>query len=233
MSLTRLAVAVALAAAVSSASGCGGAAVDPGQGALGSTVEPSPTTSALDTPTPSPTTSTLTASATATAQESPTAASGGDGGDGGDDGKAASSTAGGGVCARIGAAQVGAILGVRVTGAAVPGQTGCTFDQGGSRGSSVTILDKTSSQAGGMAGAKDEANSAVEGTPEDLTGIGSAAFVVTGSMFGGPDVNAAGATQVGSRILSVYLAQRSGLAAGKVRGLEVDLLRLVAKAKAG
>ena len=69
------------------------------------------------------------------------------------------------------------------------------------------------------------------GNPQNLSGVGSAAFVVTGSMFGGPDVNAAGAVQVGSRIISVYLVQRSGLPEAKVRSLEVDLLELVAKAR--
>jgi hypothetical protein len=78
-----------------------------------------------------------------------------------------------------------------------------------------------------MAGAKSEANSAVEGTPKDLSGIGSAAFVITGAMFGGPDVNAAGAVQLGNRIVTVYLVQHSGLAASRVRSLEVDLLELV------
>ena len=230
MSLTRLTAAVVLTGAVCLTSACGGGSAGEGQGALGSTVDPSPTTSALDTPRPSPTTTTLTPAPTATVRATAKASS--SGGDGGAGGKTAASTAGGGVCGRISASQVGAILGVPVTGTAVPGVTGCKFDQGGKRGTSVTVIDKTTAQAGGMAGAKDEANSAVEGTPEDLGGIGSAAFVVTGGMFGGPDVNGAGATQVGSRIVSVYLTQRSGLDAARVRDLEVSLLRLVAKARA-
>jgi hypothetical protein len=81
-----------------------------------------------------------------------------------------------------------------------------------------------------MDGAKNEATSAVEGEPQDVPGIGAAAFVVTGSMFGGSDVQAAGAVQTGSRIISVFLEQRSGIAAGKVRTMETDLLRLVADA---
>jgi hypothetical protein len=224
----RLASAALLTGALSLAAGCGGSEVDPDQGALGATGDPRPTTAAPTpsvTPTPSttpPAPATKTPKATATADE----------GDGGDDGDQAPSTAGGGVCGHLGASQVGAILGVTVTGAAVPGETGCKFDQGGKRGTSVTVLDKTTAAAGGMAGAKTEANSAVEGEPQDMPGIGSAAFVVTGSMFGGPDVNAAGAVQVGSRIISVYLVQRSGLPEAKVRSLEVDLLELVAKAKA-
>jgi hypothetical protein len=224
----RLASAALLAGALTLAAGCGGSEVDPDQGALGATGDPTPTTAA-PTPSATPTPST-TPSATAT--RTPKATATADEGDGGDDGSQAPSTAGGGVCGHLGASQVGAILGVTVTGAAVPGETGCKFDQGGKRGTSVTVLDKSTAAAGGMAGAKTEANSAVEGEPQDVPGIGSAAFVVTGSMFGGPDVNAAGAVQVGSRIISVYLVQRSGLPEAKVRSLEVDLLELVAKAKA-
>jgi hypothetical protein len=196
-------------------------------------MEPTPTTStptsapATSTPsTSTPTTSTPTPTHTRTPKPSPSAA----GGDGDSQGHAAPSTAGGGVCGHLGADQVGAILGVTVTGSAVSGETGCTFKQAGTRGMAVTVLDKSTSAAGGMAGAKNEANSAVEGEPQDVPGIGSAAFVVTGSMFGGPDVNAAGATQVGGRIRSVYLVQHAGLAEPEVRGLETDLLRLVARA---
>ena len=153
------------------------------------------------------------------------------GGDGDATDTKAPSTAGGGVCSHLSAEQVGAILGVPVRGSAVPGETGCTFEQGGRKGTSVTVLDKTAAEAGGMDGAKAEANSAVEGEPEDLSGIGAAAFLVTGSMFGGPDVNAAGAVQVGSRIVSVYLGQHTGIAEARVRTMETDLLRLVAKAR--
>lgn len=221
MSLTRIATVVALAGAVSLTSGCGGSKVDPGSGALGSTVVPTPTTTA-PAPTPTPT-----ASSTPTPTRTTSAPA--DGGDGDAESSSAPATKGGGVCRYVGADEVGAVLGVAVSGTAVPGETGCKFDQAGKRGTSVTILDKSVSAAGGMDGAKTEANSAVEGTPEDLTGIGTAAFVVTGAMFGGPDVNAAGAVRIGSRIVSVYLVQRSGLDAAKVRALEIDLLKLVVK----
>jgi len=195
------------------------------QGALGSTVAPTPSTSVLDTPTPSPTTTTLTPSPTPTHTPTPTPTSG----DGGDDGSAAPATRGGGVCGKLEPVEVGKVLGVVVSGAAVPGQTGCTFRQGGEHGMAVTVLDKSTARAGGMAGAKSEANSAVEGDPEDVPGIGSAAFVITGTMFGEPEINGAGAVQVGARIISVYLAEGSGLTADKVRALELDLLRLVAR----
>jgi hypothetical protein len=224
MSLTRLVSVAALAGALWLAAGCGGNQADPADGAAAPTPDPTPT-SVAPTPTPTPTTSAPAPTPTKTPKASPTA------GDGDAQGHTAPSTAGGGVCSHLGAGQIGAILGVTVSGAAVSGETGCTFDQGGKRGLSVTVLDKTTAAAGGLAGAKTEANSAVEGDPQDVPGIGSAAFVVTGSMFGGPDVNAAGAVQVGSRIVSVYLVQHAGLAESKVRGLELDLLKLVATAR--
>lgn len=206
--------------------GCGDRSADPGTGAVGSSSEPTPAA-----PTSSPTTAVSSSTPSATPSRTPTPTPSQDGGDGDASEHTGPSTAGGGVCSHLSAAQVGAVLGVTVRGSAVPGQTGCAFDQGGKRGTTVTVLDKSVAQAGGMAGAKNEANSAVEGEPQDVPGVGSAAFVITGSMFGGPDVNGAGAVQVGGRILSVYLVQRSGLAEAKVRSLEVDLLDLVAKAR--
>lgn len=226
MSPTRIAAGVAVTAVLSLSTACGGSSATSGTGALGSTSAASPTTAAT-TPSVTPVAPVSTPVVTRTPTKTPTA----DGGDGDAAGDNQPSTAGGGVCTHLGADQVGTILGVAVRGAAVPDETGCTFTQGDQRGMSVTVLDKTSAEAHGMAGAKEEANSAVEGQPQDLSGIGSAAFVVTGSMFGGPDVNAAGAVQVGSRIVSVYLVQRTGLAESRVRSLEIELLKLVAKAR--
>lgn len=221
LSPSRVVVGLALTGVLSTLAACGGSSVDPGDGALGSTVDPSPT-SAAPTPTQAPTRKPKPSKA-------PTTAAADDGGDGDAEGDGSPAVAGGGICRYVGAEEVGAVLGVAVSGSAVTGQTGCKFDQPGKTGMSVTVLDKSAAQAGGMDGAKTEANSAVEGTPRDLSGIGSGAFVVTGSMFGGPDFNAAGAVRIGNRIISVYLVQRSGLAESKVRTLEVNLLKLVAK----
>jgi hypothetical protein len=219
MSPTRTIAAITVAGTLCLAGACGGTAVDAGRDAA-PTVSTSPTTAAA-TPTP---TATKTPKPKPKPTVTPTA-------DGGADGNTAPSTAGGGICSHLGADQVGEVLGVAVSGTAVPDETGCKFDQGGKRGTSVTVLDKSTAQAGGMDGAKGEATSAVEGEPQDVAGVGSAAFVVTGAMFGGPDVQGAGAVQVGGRIISVYLEQRSGLADEKVRALEIELLKLVARAK--
>lgn len=213
-----LALTCLLGVVLGTAAACGGNEDEPGTGALGSTVDPTPTTPSTPTP-----------SITRTPTPTPTPSSG-DGADGdgdaeGDDGPA---TAGGGVCSDLGADEIGAVLGATVKGAGIPGG-GCRFDQGGKQGSSVTVLDKSNAEAGGIAGAKTEATSAVEGEPQDLSGIGSAAFVVTGTMFGGTDVQAAGAVRVGSRVISVFLVQRSAIPAAKVRAIEVELLELVAR----
>jgi hypothetical protein len=231
MSPTRTAALLAAAGVLSMTGGCGGT-TGPGASADSS---PAPTPTTLATPAtatmaPASTAPATPASSTSTPTKKPTAAPA-RGGDGDATDAKAPSTAGGGVCSHLAADQVGAILGVPVEGSAVPDETGCTFEQGGRKGTTVTVLDKTAAQAGGMDGAKAEANSAVEGEPQDLSGIGSAAFLVTGSMFGGPDVNAAGAVQVGSRIISVYLEQHSGIDEARVRTMETDLLRLVAKAR--
>jgi len=227
MSPMRTIAVIAAALALGGTAGCGGSTRVPEPDAA-TTLDTTPTAAATTaTPTPAPTS---TATRTPKPRATPKPSSGG--GDGDADEGSAPSTAGGGVCSHLGAEQVGAVLGVAVRGAAVPGETGCTFEQGGKRGTSVTVLDKSTAQAGGMDGARTEATSAVEGEPQDVPGIGAAAFVVTGSMFGGPDVQGAGAVQVGTRIISVYLEQHSGLAGTKVRTLEVELLKLVARSAA-
>jgi hypothetical protein len=219
MSPTRLVTLLAATAALALTGACGGNKAEPGTGALGTT-DPTPTTT-VPTPTPTPT-ATPKPSKPATTSAGPD-----DGGDGDAEGKGAPAVAGGGICRYVGAEEVGAVLGVAVTGSAIPGQTGCEFDQGGQHGTSVTLVDKSAAEAGGMDGAKSEATSAVEGEPQDLSGIGSAAFVVTGTMFGGSDVQAAGAVQIGNRIVSVLLEQHSAIAGSRMRTLETDLLKLV------
>ncbi|HET6166777.1 MAG TPA: hypothetical protein VFE07_08115 [Marmoricola sp.] len=213
----------ALAAAVLSLlagvlAGCGGSSAGPDEGALGSTANPTPTTPAT-TPTRAVTRKPRPTKAVTTADQ---------GGDGDAEGDNEPASKGGGICRFVGAEEVGGVLGTAVQGAAVPDVTGCKFDSAG-HSLSVTIIDKSAAQAGGMDGAKSEATSAVEGDPQDLSGIGSGAFVVTGTMFGGPDVNAAGAVKLGNRIISVFLVQTRHLGAAKVRSLEVDLLKLVAR----
>jgi len=171
-------------------------------------------TSAPADPTPAPATS-----SPATESAEPSEGNG----DGEDDGQPA--TAGGGICADLSSDAVGAVLGVAVTGSALSGG-GCAFDPKDPDSPAVTVIDTPYRPDPGMAGAKTEATSAVEGDPEDLPSIGDAAFVVTGTSFGGEDVQGAGAVRLGDRLVAVTLAQSDGLAVARVRSLVVGLLRL-------
>jgi hypothetical protein len=216
MSLTRTASAMLLAGVLSIGSACGGSD-DGDEGALGSTVDPSPSTAGPATvaATPTPTKS-RTPRPTAT---EPTA---GDGDGVGDD---EPFTAGGGVCGKLTASQVGEVIGAGVRGRGLAGG-GCTFDHADLRLPAATVKD---TRYAGMDAAKTEATSAVEGEPENLSGIGSEAFVVTGTVFGGPEVQGAGAVHVGSRTLHVWVTQHKAMDARAVRTLVVKLLQLLAR----
>ncbi|MCZ4498782.1 MAG: hypothetical protein JWQ74_1335 [Marmoricola sp.] len=187
--------------------------------AADSTPDPTPTQSVTPTPTPTPA---VTPTPTPTRTSKPT------GGNGDSAGDHTPATAGGGICSSLSAAEVTAVIGGPLTGAALPGG-GCGFTQPGPKGSQATFIETSFRKtSGGMSGAKDNATSSVEGDPEDLTGIGDAAFVVTGTSFGGPNVEGAGAVKVGDRLISVALNQSTGLAQPKVRALVVALLKLAA-----
>lgn len=221
MSLTRIATATALAGVLSLAAGCGGSSSAPGEGALGSTVDPSPTTAAPTTPSTTPTPTPTRKPRVTTSPAAPSTSGNGD-----SVGDNEPFTAGGGVCGKLTASRVGTVIGSGVRGAGLPGG-GCEFDHADAHLPAATVKDVAYA---GMDAAKSDATSAVEGDPEDLSGIGSGAFVVTGSIFGGTEVQGAGAVHVGSRTLSVFLVQHKALSASAVRDLVVRMLRLVAGA---
>lgn len=225
MSLTRIVPATALAAVLTLTAACGGSGKDTGEGALGSTVDPTPTTpSTSATATPSAPAPTPTKTRKPPATSRPTAtATGGDGDSVGDD---EPFTAGGGVCGKLTASKVGGVIGAGVRGAGLSGG-GCQFDHADLRLPAATVKDTAYA---GMDAAKTEATSAVEGEPQDLPGIGTEAFVVTGTVFGGPDVQGAGAVHVGSRTITVFIVQHKSLSESAVRDLVVRMLRLVAAA---
>lgn len=211
----RLSGSIAIAAvAVTLVAGCGQDSPD----AVPDATAPTTTTSATATPS-TPASATPSAKPTRT----PTKPAEGSGDDEGDDEPAA---AGGGICAVLSEAEVGAVLGGTITGSAIPGG-GCSFSQDNPDSPAATVSDVAFAEmTGGMDGAKANATSAVEGDPEDLTGIGTAAFVVTGTSFGGTDLQGAGAVRVGDRLIIVQLAQSKGLSRAKVRALVVNLLKL-------
>jgi hypothetical protein len=186
--------------------------------------QPEPTVTApttASTPTGGPT-----ATFSPTAASTPTSTRTTGDGDGQDDN--APATAGGGICSNLSAGDVGAILGGRATGAALPGG-GCGFTQSADPAPSATFVEKSVAKTpGGMAGAKTEATSSVEGNPQDLTGIGDAAFVVTGTAFGEPAIQGAGAVRIGTRIININLTQHAGLTAAAVKAMMIKLLKLAA-----
>jgi hypothetical protein len=218
MSLTRIASATALVGLLSLGSACGGSD-DADEGALGSTVDPSPTTAAPAAPTPTATKTRKPRATTSAPAPTPTS---GDGDSVGDD---EPFTAGGGVCGKLTASQVGAVIGDGVRGRGLAGG-GCSFDHADLKLPAATVKD---ARYAGMDAAKTEATSAVEGEPQNLSGIGTEAFVVTGTVFGGADVQGAGAVHVGSRTISVFVTQHKGMDQAAVRTMVVKLLQLVAR----
>jgi hypothetical protein len=196
--------------------GCGAKAED-----TSGTPEPTTPTATAVTPTVTPTPST-------TPRPKPTPRATRTAGNGGAGGPDLPATAGGGICSDLEASDVGAALAVGVTGSALS-TGGCEFDPRRDGDPSATFVE-TSFRAtpGGMAGAKTDATSSVEGEPVDLSGIGDAAFVVTGTAFGGPDVEGAGAVKVGDRLVNVTVSQSTGLTRTRVTSLVTALLRLAA-----
>jgi len=149
-------------------------------------------------------------------------------GDGDSEGDDTPATAGGGICGDLSAGEVGAVLGGTVKGAALPGG-GCSFTQTSAKAPFATFVEKSLAKTpGGMDGAKTEATSSVEGEPQDLPGIGDAAFVVTGTAFGEPAVQGAGAVRVGNRIINVNLTQNTAMSAAAVKAMTIKLLKLAA-----
>jgi hypothetical protein len=186
--------------------------------------QPAPSTPATTTapPTSAPPSPTRTKKPKPTKKPTRTAGSGGAGG------TDEPATAGGGICSDLDASEMGAVLAVTVTGSAIPGG-GCEFDPHTDGDPSATVVETSfAATPGGMDGAKTNATSSVEGNPVDLTGIGDAAFVVTGTAFGGPDIEGAGAVKVGDRLVNVNVSQSTGLTRARVKALVIAVLRLAA-----
>lgn len=175
----------------------------------------SPTNS--PTPTQSPTaTPTRPATPASPPAKSPT-------GRGGGENTGSGSAPTGAVCKRVQDRDVATVLGARVTRSSFSG--GCTFEQSDSDAPAATLEQ---SKFAGMKAARDDVTSAVEGSPEPVT-VGDEAFVVTGTMFGGSDLQGGGAVRLGDQLVKVTVEQHQGLPRAKVRRLVLDLLRLAAR----
>lgn len=218
--LPGLAITIALTAAL--AAGCGASDDTAGPGETSPSLAP-PSDSSSPTPAPTRTPGPAVPAPTPTpAETEPPEGSG----DGEDDDKPA--TAGGGICSDLESEDVGKALGGTVRGAGLP-PGGCEFTQRDRAAASATFLETSFKKTpGGMSGAKSNATASVEGEPQDLAGVGDAAFVVTGTVFGGDQIQGAGAVRVGDRLIQVTLSQRAGLSPSKVRALVVNLLELAA-----
>ncbi len=205
---------------------CGCGSTDEPRTSPATTPPPSSTiTAATPTPTPTPTRSSpaspsrpATPATTPAPTKTATVRGGGE-----DTGSGTTKAPKGAVCARVVDRDIATVLGTSVTRSSFSG--GCTFAQSDSAAPTAT-LEQT--RFTGMQAAHDDVTSAVEGSPQPVS-IGDEAFVVTGTMFGGTDIQGGGAVRLGSRLVKVTVEQHQGLARAKVRRLVVDLLRLAAR----
>lgn len=210
--LTALTATCALGLALTA---CGGSNVDPGDaGAAQTSLTPTPTSKTSPTKLP-----------VKTKTPRPTTTASADGGDGDSVGDDEPVTQGGGICGKLTVNDVEGVIGGDVDGSGLSGN-GCLFEHADHKAPQATFRDQPYA---GMGAAKTDATSAVEGDPETLSGIGRGAFVVTGTIFGGTDVQGAGAVHIGSRTISVLLVQSKGMARAKVRSMVVELLTLAAQ----
>ena len=219
--------AVLLLALGASLTGCGGDSSDPtaGEDTSDGISVSTPTATPTTPPTASPT---VTRSPTRTPSPRPSASAPALGnGDPVDDDRPA--TAGGGVCGDLDSSEISALVRAKVSGSGLGGQPGCLFATPDGRTVAVTVVDRRAVDVGGMDAAKQDAVSGVEGEPENLSGIGSAAFVVTGGMFGGAEIQGAGAVQVGDRIVAVGFTHADARGRTKVRATVVALLTRIAR----
>lgn len=217
----------ALAIAAGALAGCAsGESDEPGPLAVPSTSPTAVATTATTATTPIRPTETPTRTPKPKPSKSPTTSGPTEGsGDSIDDDRP--STAGGGICGSLGASEVGEVLGTEVVGSALGGVPGCQFQTADRRSIVVTVVDTPYRKKDGMASAMNDATSAVEGTPEILDDVGSAAFVVTGTVFGGEEIQGAGAVHAGDRLVNISLTQHTGLERGTVRDAVVVMLELM------
>ncbi len=212
------------AAAVLLLSGCG----SDDEPRTAATTPPMATTGQAGTSTPTPTLTPTQAPpssrpATPTKRATPTrtATSRGGGEDTGTGGVTKAPT--GTVCARVKDRDVATVLGSPVTRSSFSG--GCAFEQSDSD-APIATLEQTRFTS--MKAAREDVTSAVEGNPEPVP-VGEEAFVVTGTMFGGSEIQGGGAVRLGSQLVKVTVEQHQGLGRARVRQLVLDLLRLSAR----
>lgn len=132
------------------------------------------------------------------------------------------------VCDSIDTAAVASILGADVEVEAVPGG-GCRYAQSDPRAPSATFDSTTHTAAnGGYDAAKSGMTGLIDGTPEDLTGIGDRAVIVVGTSMGGDNQQGGGLVLANGTLTQVTLTQGTGLTVDQVKTMTTDLLALAA-----
>lgn len=133
------------------------------------------------------------------------------------------------ICAKVTPEEIAAILGGPVTRKDVPGG-GCDFSQDDPRAPSVGLAGSSYDEGtGGFDGAVTGIKGVLEGTDDQaVEGVGTEAFIATGTAMGGENQQASGVVHVGDSLVQVTVIQGKGLPADQVRGLARDLLALSA-----
>ena len=128
------------------------------------------------------------------------------------------------LCSVISSADIGAALGAAVTTSPSPGG-GCDFKQEDVRAPSGSVTVITAEGNGGIEGYLSGINATFgQPVPHEATGIGERAVVVTGTITGGENTQAAGVAKKGGRLLTVTLVQGNGLSEDQMVGLATALL---------
>lgn len=132
-------------------------------------------------------------------------------------------------CTKISADDVGKIIGATLTSEVGPFDA-CEYDQDDPRATSVAIDTQLESELGGgfdvyKSGSK---SALTDAELTDLPGIGESAFVVTGRFGDGENTQVQGAALADGVVITVNLAQGSGVSADVLVDQATQLLQLAA-----
>jgi hypothetical protein len=132
------------------------------------------------------------------------------------------------VCGQVSDEEVALIVGAAVSGTTIG--TGCTFNPvEDPRAPTVQIATMPYDEGdGGLDNAKAGIAAVVDGTPEDVSDLGDAAFVVVGTSMDGDYQQGSGGVLLGATLAQVTVIQGNGMTADDVRRLTLDLMSLAA-----
>jgi len=132
-------------------------------------------------------------------------------------------------CEAVSVEEVGAILGGTFTSELGPFDA-CEFDQEDPRATSFSVdAQPLSELGGGFDVYRSGSEAAFSGAQQvDVPGVGDEAFITTGTIGGGTNVQLQAATLVDGQVLTVSLTQASGIAEDVLVDQATQLLTLVA-----